>query len=347
MSIEAQRPLEFTALGIGTWAWGDEKWGYGREDAGYDDETLLAAFKTALVSGVTLFDTSEVYGGSHAETVLGRCLRGTDKKCFIATKWHPRSNASVFQKRYNDSVVDSMRRTLAGSKERLGVACVDLFQLHSGSECYGSLEDYADGLAAMVREGHTRFVGVSNVGARQVRRIHSRLSTAHGIQLFSNQVEFSLLEPGIATDGTLEECNRLGVKILAYCPLAMGRLTGKYSAQNEPRFFGYGNKSYRYHGALPWTQIDQILAICEEVGKRRNASLSQVALSWCIEKGTIPIPGVKTPAQASDNCKSLACKLSEADMEELDNVVLEKVQVHDPYPPRRKGLGKGKRARDR
>jgi len=218
--------------------------------------------------------------------------------------------------------------------------------LHSGSECYGSLEDYADGLAAMVREGHARFVGVSNVGARQVRRIYTRLSQAHGIHLFSNQVEFSLLEPGIAKDGTLEECTRLGVKILAYCPLAMGRLTGKYSAENEPQFFGYGNKSYRYHGALPWPHIDRIIAVCQRIGERRNASIVQIALSWCIEKGTIPIPGVKTAAQAHDSCKSLACNLSKADMEELDNAALEDARPHKSYPPR-KGGGKGQRARDR
>lgn len=332
----------FTGLGIGTWAWGDEKWGYGREDANYDDESLLAAFNTAVASGVTMFDTSEVYGGSHAETLLGRCLKQTKAECFIATKWHPRANSSIFQKCYNDSVVESMRRTLLGSKERLGVSCVDLFQLHSGSEYYGSLEEYADGLAAMVREGHARFVGASNIDAPRVRRIYQRLSETHGIHLFSNQVEFSLLEPGIAKDGTLEECTRLGVRILAYCPLGMGRLTGKYSIENEPRFFGYGNKSYRYHGALPWPRIQCILDACREIGNRRNVSIPQVALGWCIAKGTIPIPGAKTAAQAHDNCKALECTLSKTDIEKLDHAVLEEASTQNPHPRRRKGGGKGK-----
>lgn len=234
-----------------------------------------------------------------------------------------------------------MRRTLLGSKRRLGVDRVDLFQLHSGSECYGSLEDYADGLAAMVREEHTRHVGVSNVGVRQVQRIYQRLKETHGIQLFSNQVEFSLLEPGILEDGTLQECTRLGVKVLAYCPLAMGRLTGKYSADNEPQFYGHGSKSYRYHGALPWVQIERVLDACRDIAGRRNVTVAQVALNWCIAKGTVPIPGAKTSAQASDNCGALAWELSGADVEMLDVVALERTSAPRRDSRRRKGGGKG------
>jgi pyridoxine 4-dehydrogenase len=234
-----------------------------------------------------------------------------------------------------------MRRTLLGSKERLGLEYVDLFQLHSGSECYGSLEDYADGLAVMVQEGHARCVGVSNVGARQVQRVHRRLKQAHGIQLFSNQVEFSLLEPGIATDGTLETCKHLGVKILAYCPLAMGRLTGKYSVENEPPFHGHGNKSYRYHGAVPWPHTESILAVCAEIAKRRNASVPQVALNWCIAHDTVPIPGAKTSIQALDNCKTLSWNLNDAELQKLDEVALRGSSMEQGVTKRSKGGGKG------
>jgi len=333
--------LALPGLGIGTWAWGDEKWGFGRADAGYDDETLQAAFHIAVDQGVNFFDTSEVYGGSHAETVLGRCLHKAKGKCSIATKWHPRSNASVFQKFYNDDVIESMRRTLMGSKERLGLDCVDLFQLHSGSQCYGSLEDYADGLATMVQEGHARHVGVSNVGGWQVQRIHERLKQ-HGIQLFSNQVEFSLLEPGIVADGTLETCNRLGVKILAYCPLAMGRLTGRYSAENEPQFYGHGNKNHRYHGAVPWPHTEKVLAVCRQIAERRSVSVAQVALNWCISHGTTPIPGAKTSKQALDNCQALSWSLSDEEMHLLDEAAIHEASAGKGLQKRSKGEGKGK-----
>merc|ERR1719321_820474 len=109
----------------------------------------------------------------------------------------------------------------------------------------------------------------------------------------------------------MEECKRLGVKILAYCPLAMGRLTGKYSAENEPQFFGHGSKSYRYHGALPWPDIERVLGVCKDIASQRNVTIAQVALNWYIEQGTIPIPGAKTSPQALDNCKALTWKLNE------------------------------------
>jgi pyridoxine 4-dehydrogenase len=195
----------------------------------------------------------------------------------------------------------------------------------------------------MVQEGHTRYVGVSNVGAQQVRSIHQRLKHAHGIQLFSNQVEFSLLVPGIAKDGTLSECQRLGVKILAYCPLAMGRLTGKYSADNEPQFFGYGSKSYRYHGALPWPHIEKVLGVCKGIASQRNASITQVALNWCIAQGTIPIPGAKTAAQALDNCTTLTWKLDSVDLAKLSSVAMGDTPAQKVDSHRSKGKGKGGR----
>jgi len=196
----------------------------------------------------------------------------------------------------------------------------------------------------MVREGHTKYVGVSNVGAKQVWRIYQRLQE-HGIQLFSNQVEFSLLEPGILKDGTLEACKRLGVRILAYCPLGMGRLTGKYSADKEPQFFGYGNKSYRYHAALPWPDIEKVLDVCKDIACQKNATIAQVALNWCIAQGTIPIPGAKTCAQALDNCNTLAWKLDYSEVQQLNAIAIgdeapRKKNSHQP-----KGRGKHRSTR--
>lgn len=338
--IEAEENV-FGQLGIGTWAWGDAKWGYGNPSAGYDDATLREAFHAALSAGVCVFDTSEIYGRTHAESLLGQCLQEEKRKCFVFTKWHPGSNASTFGGARGESVVDSMRRTVLGSKKRLGVDKLDLLQLHSAHGGSSTIEEYADGLATMVKEGHVARVGVSNLQGNLMRRVHDRLSSTHGIKLFSNQVELSLLELKYEANGTIEECNRLGVLVLAYCPLGMGRLTGKYSASNEPFWLdNKGYKSERYHAALAWPRVDEMVALLKQIGQRNGGKTpAQVALNWCIARGTLPIPGAKTKAQVEENVGALGWRMDDADVEQLNQLSRCIAREANSY---KKGGGKGK-----
>eukprot|EP00928_Gymnodinium_smaydae_P082062 TRINITY_DN65491_c0_g1_i1.p1 TRINITY_DN65491_c0_g1~~TRINITY_DN65491_c0_g1_i1.p1 ORF type:complete len:416 (-),score=109.75 TRINITY_DN65491_c0_g1_i1:35-1282(-) len=335
-SAKAARAL-VGKLGIGTWAWGDPHWGYGQPGAEYDDDSLRAAFRAALRAGVRFFDTSELYGSNIAETLLGECLRTAPERCFVATKWHPVINASTHAGAADESVVDSMRRTVLGSRKRLGLRRLDLLQVHSAGGAAGDVEAYADGLAAMVREGHVEQVGVSNFDAAQLRRTAERLQDAHGLRLFSCQVEFSLLELRNESNGVLEECRRLGCIVLAYCPLGMGRLTGKYSAAREPPWHSdvalsssttageKGGKkgrvaTERYHAALPWPFVDQMLELLRDVSERCGRSVTQVALNWCIARGTVPIPGAKTMEQAEENGAAADWRLDDVDEERLSHL---------------------------
>ena len=152
-----------------------------------------------------------------------------------------------------------------------------------------------DGLAEAVERGLTRFVGVSNYSADQMKRAYDRLGS-HGIPLLSNQVEYSLLHRNPETNGVLKACEDLGVKLIAYSPLAMGVLTGKYSSNHTLN--GYcGIRFNRYLSG-----IGQLTGTLREIGQAHNGkSPSQVALNWCICKGTFPIPGAKNAAQANEN----------------------------------------------
>merc|ERR1719174_2110432 len=123
----------------------------------------------------------------------------------------------------------------------------------------------------------------------------------------------------------------------------MGRLTGKYSAEEEPRFFGEGRKSYRYHGALPWAQIEEVLGACRAIAARKKASVAQVALNWCVAHGAIPIPGAKTPSQASDNCSALTWVLDDADLQKLDALALSHTPLTDGLHHRKGGKKGGKK----
>ena len=114
-----------------------------------------------------------------------------------------------------------------------------------------------------------------------------------GVPLATNQVEYSLLRTMPEADGLLGACRELGVTLLAYSPMAMGRLTGKYGAANPPQ----GKRNF---AAFPMTEIEPIVSELRRIGAAHGGkSPAQVALNWLICKGAVPIPGASSWLRAS------------------------------------------------
>lgn len=171
-------------------------------------------------------------------------------------------------------------------------------------------------LAAAYKRGQIQAIGVSNYNARQLRQAHALLAE-QGVPLAVNQVQYSLLERRIETNGSLAAARELGVTILAYCPLAQGLLTGKYRPDADSRPTGARKINPQFRSqALEKLQplLDQLAAL----GDRYDRTIPQVALNWLIAQGNvIPIPGAKSPAQAQDNAGALGWQLSPEDVASL------------------------------
>lgn len=298
-------------LGLGTWAWGDTAiWGMGGYDTELTEERIAEAWAATLDAGVALVDTAEVYGGGESERIIGRLLArdpGRRASVVLATKFMPLPQKLA--------VKGTLRSALLASLERLGVERVDLYQLH-GPISLRSKGALAEALAAVVDEGLTQAVGVSNYSAREMERIHTALA-GHGVPLASNQIELSLLRRRPETGGLLAACRRLGVVPLAYSPIGQGRLTGKYSAAHPP-------PAGRTFSAHPMEEVDRVVDVLRRIGAAHDdRTPSQVALRWIIEKGAVPIPGAKNAEQAEQNAGALGWSLTAAEVSELDAVALE------------------------
>jgi aryl-alcohol dehydrogenase-like predicted oxidoreductase len=298
-------------LGLGTWAWGDRStWGMGGYDADLDERTITEAWEASLEAGVTLIDTAEVYGRGESERIIGRLLArdpSVRPNVLLATKFMPAPQKLL--------VKPAMRQALLRSIERLGVERVDLYQIH-GPISLRSKAALADALAAVVDEGLTQAVGVSNYSAAEVTSIHGHLARS-GVPLASNQIELSLLRRAPETGGLLAAHDRLGVVTLAYSPIGQGRLTGKYSAANPPP----GKRGFSAH---PMGKVDPIVAELRRIGEACGGRTpSQVALRWLIDKGAVPIPGAKNADQARQNAGALGWTLPPEEMASLDAVALE------------------------
>ena len=296
------RFLHAIEMGLGAWAWGDRVvWQYGR---GYTDEDIRQAFQTSLAEGIRFIDTAEVYGSGRSERLIGGFLKETDQPALIATKFFP-----LPWRLTKNSLVSALKHSL----ERLKVETVDLYQIHWPSPLF-SPERMMDGMVECVKKGLARTVGVSNFDQSQMLRAYSTLAR-HNIPLASNQVHYSLLNRAVEKNGLLARCKELGVRLIAYSPLEMGILTGKYTPENPPP----GTRGANYAGLIG--RLAPLLKLMTEIGQDHGGkSNAQVALNWVICKGALPIPGAKTGVQALQNAGAPGWKLSEEEIAKLDEL---------------------------
>jgi aryl-alcohol dehydrogenase-like predicted oxidoreductase len=288
-------------MGLGAWSWGDRTmWNYGH---GYTDSDIESAFHTSLDAGVKLVDTAEVYGTGRSEHLLGGFLKTSQSPVLVATKFMP------FPWRLDRK---AMSKALHRSLERLGLKRVDLYQIHWPFPPY-PVEIWVEELAKQVKSGLTLTVGVSNFDKNQMQRAYTVL-TKYDLPLASNQVEYNLLNRVVEKNGLLDRCKELGIRLIAYSPLAKGFLTGKYTPDNPP-------PGVRGNGAVgKLKRIQPLIDLMLEIGKgHADKTLAQVALNWVICKGGLPIPGAKTAKQASNNAGAIGWRLTAEEVKALDD----------------------------
>jgi aryl-alcohol dehydrogenase-like predicted oxidoreductase len=267
-------------LGVGTWAWGEKLGKWGTYVPTRDDPVLQKTFLTALNAGVELFDTAEVYGPYRSEELLGIFEHAENRTAFVATKYLPFPSHLRAQ---------TLSNHLTASLRRLQRTHVDLYQIHGMLPSVRSVETWMAQLAIEFKAGRIKAVGVSNFTHDQLQRAYNALQAA-GVPLASHQIEYSLLRRKPELDGMIDLCKKLDVAVIAYSPLAMGRLSGKYGSKNPP-------PSGRQFGNIDMASLDKIVDAMKAIATRLGKTPAQVALNWVICKGCFPIIGAKNDQQ--------------------------------------------------
>jgi aryl-alcohol dehydrogenase-like predicted oxidoreductase len=296
------RFLHALEMGLGAMQWGDRVyWQFG---SGYGAREVRQAFESSIADGIQFVDTAELYGNGLSERLLGRFIQETDQPVLIATKFFP------WPWRLTKG---SVARALKASLARLGVDSVDLYQIHWPSPVMNT-DLLVEGLAECVHRGLARTVGASNFGHARMLAAYSALAR-NSIPLASNEVHYSLLSREVEKNGILARCKELGVRMIAYCPLERGLLTGKYNVENPPP----GRRARKYANFLP--KIQPLLKLMTEIGQDHGGkSNAQIALNWTICKGALPIPGAKNAEQAAQNAGALGWRLTDEEVAKLDFV---------------------------
>ncbi|NOK63382.1 MAG: aldo/keto reductase [Chloroflexi bacterium AL-W] len=298
-----QTDLHVAPLGIGTWQWGDTQfWGYGK---GYDVDDVITAFWSSINAGITFFDTAEVYGSGRSERFLGKLACSTETKVVVATKFAPLP--------WRLSAQD-IHRAIDASLQRLGVQQIDLYQIHWPFTLM-NIPTLMNALADAAAAGKIHAIGVSNFNAAQLKQAHEVLNRC-GVTLASNQVQYSLLARAPEVNGVRDTCRELGITLIAYSPLAMGLLTGKYKMNVMPS----GARRYTPRFQTKHLEVvEPVLNLLRDIGSGHgNKTPAQVALNWLIQQDVLPIPGAKNARQAQQNAGALGWTLTEAEIQTLD-----------------------------
>ncbi len=297
--------LEVTALSLGAM-------GYGKSRDIPDRPEMIALLRKAVDLGMDFFDTAETYGPWTNEEMVGEAFRGMRDKVKIATKfgWDIDQQTGAHRGGVNSKPAQ-IRSAVEGSLKRLGTDYIDLYYQHRVDPDV-PMEEVAGVVKDLIKQGKVRFFGLSEAGAKSIRRAHAVQPVA------ALQSEYSLWtrEPEDEIIPTLEE---LGIGMVPFSPLGKGFLTGKIDASTKfsdndmrrtvPRFASEARDANQ-----------RLVGLLREIGDRREASPAQVALAWLLARKPwiVPLFGTRKLERFEENIGALSVRLTPDDMRALD-----------------------------
>jgi aryl-alcohol dehydrogenase-like predicted oxidoreductase len=306
--------VQISVVGLGCWQFSE---GFGLTGGWWDAlpaETVREIIDASLKGGINWFDTAEIYGRGRSERALASALTRLGKKpgeVVIATKWWPVPRGA-----------SSIISTIDKRHECLSPFGIDLHQIHQPF-ALATVAAQANAMADLVQAGKIKTVGVSNFSAKRMRAAHETLAR-RGIPLVSNQMQYSLLDRRIESNGVLDACKELGITLIAYSPLAQGLLSGKF--HDDPALIKKSSGPRKFMPAFRASGLERSRPLVDELRKiaaAHGATASQVALNWLAHfhgDTVVVIPGATKRKHAEENVGSMGFKLSQDELRRIDEL---------------------------
>jgi aryl-alcohol dehydrogenase-like predicted oxidoreductase len=279
----------------------------------------ISVLQETVRCGASMWDTADVYGSS--EDLIGEVFRtGAVKReqVFLATKFAIQVNADGTRRIRGDTeyVASSIKRSLS----RLGVPVIDLWYAHRKDPSV-EIEETVGAMKLAVRDGHVRFLGLSECSVESLIRGHKE----HPISAL--QVELSPFTTSILDNGLLQAARERGVKIVAYSPLGRGMLCGKIRSPDDLIPGDWRRSNPRWMGDCFKANLE-LSDLIGEIAARKGCTPGQLSLAWCLSLGDdiIPIPGTTNLDRVRENCMAANIRLT-ADERAGINDLVKKVGV--------------------
>ncbi len=308
--------LVVSALGLGCMGMSQS---YGTPD----DTESLATINHAIDRGITMLDTADMYGGGANERLLAQVLAKRRNEVVVATKFGNMRNPDGRFLGVNGRP-EYVQAACEASLQRLKIATIDIFYLHR-VDTNVPIEETTGAMARLIEQGKVRYLGLSEAGAKTVRRAHSTYP------ITALQSEYSLWTRDPEGE-ILTACRELGIGFVPYSPLGRGILTGQVkSADFGPKDFR--RISPRFQGE----NFDKNLSLVkrvEEIATEKRCTPAQLALAWVLAQGDdiVPIPGTKRRTYLDENLGALDVSLTPSDLRRIDEALPRGAAVGARYP---------------
>jgi aryl-alcohol dehydrogenase-like predicted oxidoreductase len=304
--------IKITPVGYGAWAIGGSGWEFGW--GAQDDADSLAAIHRALELGVNWIDTAAVYGLGHSEEIVAHALKEwRGPRPYVFTKcvlrWDEKGKV------HQEFNADSIRRECEDSLRRLQVEIIDLYQIHWPPDDNGpSLEEAWQTLSALKKEGKVRWIGVSNFNVEQLKR------AAKIAPVTSLQPPYSLIRRKIETE-VLPYCEKQGIGVIVYAPMASGLLTGAMTRERAAALPAddFRSRNPEFRDPRLSKNIDLVERL-RHVGARHGRAPGEVAIAWTLRLPAVTgaIVGARNAKQAEGIMRAGELKLSPEEIAEIE-----------------------------
>jgi len=279
-----------------------------------DDKKSITLLRSAYDCGEFFFDTADVYGNGHNETLLGQAFHGMREKIIIATKCgfvnHPLDPGGSKV----DNSPSYIQQSVDASLKRLNTDYIDLFYLHRINHDV-PIEESVGALSDCVQSGKIRYIGLSEASVETIKRANN----THPLSAI--QSEYSLWSRDVEKNGVLEICKELNIGFVPFSPLGRGFLTGTIKKLTQLEKEDMRNKYPRFQPGNLEHNLKLVKQL-ELIANNKKATAAQLALSWLLAQGgfIVPIPGTRNVDRLKQNIQATELMLTEAEINELNQL---------------------------
>jgi len=287
-----------------------------------NDKESIATLEKALDLGINFWDTADMYGMGHNEELISSVLVPNRDKVFIATKFGFRWRDD--DTNYFDGSPAYLKTAVEKSLQRLKIETIDLYYAHR-IDTKVPVEEMVGAMAALVKEGKIKYLGLSEASATSIRKAHA----VHPITAL--QSEYSLLTRDVEGE-ILDTVRELGITFVPYSPLARGLVTATVNDKDELAKDDFRRTLPRFDDNH-WQNNKDLVDDFAEFAASKNCTPAQLALAWVLAQGddVIPIPGTKKRKYLEENAAATDITLTNDDLEDIEGLVKRHPNIGQRY----------------